>query len=996
MIGKTISHYKILEKLGEGGMGVVYKAEDAKLKRTVALKFLPPEFSRDANAKERFIHEAQAASALEHTNICNIHEIDETPEGQLFIVMACYEGESLREKIECGPLKVEAVLNIAIQVARGLAKAHEQGIVHRDIKPANVYVTTDGVAKILDFGLAKLGDRSKLTKEGTTVGTVAYMSPEQARGEAVDHRTDIWALGVVLYEMVTGRLPFRGEYEQAVLYSIMNEIPEPLTGLRTGVPMELERMTNKALAKNPDERYQHVDEMLTDLKNLRRDLDSSSIIQPSKVSEKRAAKKGIKKIGIPAGIFILIALLFLIFKPFLFEEAEVSDPTPIAVISFENQTGDKAYDYLQKAIPNLLITSLEQSKYLRVTTWERMYDLLKQLGKGDVETINRDLGFELCRMDGVNTIVLGSFIKAGEQFATDVKVLDVESKRILKSASSRGKGVGSILESQIDELSREISKGVGLSERKIAVAQKPIAEVTTSSMEAYNYFIRGRDEYEKGYVKDAQQFLNKAIQIDSTFAAAHLYLAQTYNWDGNRKEEKVSFERAKAFSEKATEKEKLFIDAEYAKSIEGKPEKGFQLYKVLAEKYPNDKRIYFGLAAYYKNWHKELDYQKAIEMCNKALELDPNYGPPLRAIARVYFTRGNVEKALEYYEKYASLYPADASLFATMGELYFESGKIDKAIAKLKEALEIKSDNYTPIWGIAYIYSSMENYAEAKKWYDRFVANNTFPAEVAAGHFFRGFFHYYWLGRIKQSQHDFEITANLAHEMGNKYIMAAIEWMKAWTCYEKGNFETSRRHHQNCLNYLRVADPLNKPFWTANTCYFFGLVDVKLGRIDSARSRLAEIKSLLPDITPAHKNLILSIRDLLYGELLIAADSLEQAIAVCEKMNPFEMPLFNFQEIFVYNWSVYKDILARAYQRNGDIDKAIAEYERLITFDPNSKERFLIHPKYHYRLAKLYEEKGAAQKAIKEYEKFLDIWKDADDDSPELIDAKARLEKLKR
>ncbi len=359
MVGKTISHYKILEKLGEGGMGVVYKAEDTKLKRFVALKFLPPEFSRDSEAKERFIHEAQAASALEHNNICNIHEIDETEQGQLFIVMACYEGESLKQKIKRGPLKLKEVLNIAIQVAQGLAKAHEKGIVHRDIKPANVHITNDGVIKILDFGLAKLGDRSKLTKEGTTLGTVAYMSPEQALGEEVDSRTDIWSFGVVLYEKITGQIPFKGEYEQAMVYSIINENPEPMTALRTGVPMEFERITNKALAKNADERYQSAGDLLVDLKNLKRNLESSSSILPLKATEKSARKKLMMRIAIPIVVVLALVLGFLLLRPYLSRKHTKIEPISVAVISFENHTGDKKYDHLQKVIPNLLITKLD-------------------------------------------------------------------------------------------------------------------------------------------------------------------------------------------------------------------------------------------------------------------------------------------------------------------------------------------------------------------------------------------------------------------------------------------------------------------------------------------------------------------------------------------------------------------------------------------------------------------------------------------------------------
>jgi serine/threonine protein kinase len=278
LIGTIISHYKILEKLGSGGMGVVYKAEDLKLKRTVALKFLPPELTRDDEAKQRFVHEAQAASALDHPNICTVHEIDETDNHQMFISMACYDGETLKSRIasarqqetvgagEKSGLKTEEAIDIAIQVAQGLQKAHEKGIVHRDIKPANVVITSDGIAKILDFGLAKLGGQTQLTKTGSTLGTVAYMSPEQARGDEVDQRTDIWSLGVVLFEMLTAKLPFRGEHDAAVIYSIMNEDPTPFSKSNINVSEELESIVSRSLTKSQEQRYQKVSDFFADLR----------------------------------------------------------------------------------------------------------------------------------------------------------------------------------------------------------------------------------------------------------------------------------------------------------------------------------------------------------------------------------------------------------------------------------------------------------------------------------------------------------------------------------------------------------------------------------------------------------------------------------------------------------------------------------------------------------------------------------------------------------
>jgi eukaryotic-like serine/threonine-protein kinase len=268
MVGKTVSHYKILEQLGGGGMGIVYKAEDSRLGRIVALKFLPPTFSSDSEAKARFIHEAKAASSLQHVNVCTIHDIDMSEDGQMFICMDFYDGESLKSKLERGPLEMKVAVALCVQVARGLAKAHEQGIVHRDIKPANIMITNDGIAKIVDFGLAKLIGQSTLTRTGATLGTFAYMSPEQVRGEEVDHRTDLWSLGVVLYESLTGGRPFWSDYQQAVFYTILNDEPKPPRQVDPSIPEPLEAIILRALAKEKAERYQSAGELAEDLEQM--------------------------------------------------------------------------------------------------------------------------------------------------------------------------------------------------------------------------------------------------------------------------------------------------------------------------------------------------------------------------------------------------------------------------------------------------------------------------------------------------------------------------------------------------------------------------------------------------------------------------------------------------------------------------------------------------------------------------------------------------------
>jgi non-specific serine/threonine protein kinase len=419
MIGQTISHYKILEKLGEGGMGVVYKAEDTKLKRAVALKFLPPGLTRDPEAKERFLHEAQAAAALEHQHICNIYEIDES-EDQIFIVMSCFEGQTIKEKIDSGPLKIDEALKIAIQAAEGLQAAHEKEIVHRDIKSANIMVTGKGQTKIMDFGLAKLKGQTKITKEGTTLGTASYMSPEQAQGADVDHRTDIWSLGVVLYEMITGQLPFRGEYEQALVYSIMNEQPEPLTALRTGVPMELERIVNKTLAKDPSERYQHADDLMVDLRNLKKDTKPGMSV-PGKKVRIDTPQKPIKRLVIGAVVIILVLLVgywFLSKKQSQPPVVVSEDLKSIAVLPFVNMSADKNQEYFCDGMTEDIITKLSQVTDLKVISRTSV-----MLYKDKKKRI-RDIGEEL----NVAAILEGSVRKGGNRLRITAQLINTKTE----------------------------------------------------------------------------------------------------------------------------------------------------------------------------------------------------------------------------------------------------------------------------------------------------------------------------------------------------------------------------------------------------------------------------------------------------------------------------------------------------------------------------------------------------------------------------------------
>lgn len=511
MIGQTISHYKILGKLGGGGMGVVYKAEDTKLKRTVALKFLPPELTRDQEAKERFVHEAQSASALDHPNICDIHDIGETDDGQLFIVMTCYEGETLKRKIANGQLSIDNCIDHAIQVAQGLQKAHEHGIVHRDIKAANVMITSDGIAKIVDFGLAKLSGQTVLTKAGTTVGTAAYMSPEQARGEPVDHRTDIWSLGVVLYEMVTGQPPFKSEYQEAAVYSILNETPTPLTALRSGVPMELERMVNKCLEKSPSGRYQHMDELLVDLKALKKSLEmgqtTRAVSAPIRTTRQRRFLYGTIAIIVVAVILGVIYLALPTREPL----------DSIAVLPLESRSGEPNQEYFCDGMTDAVITELQKIKSLRIISWTSVKKYKKS--EKSLPEIAKELG--------VKAVVEGSVLREGETVRINVQLIQASPEKHMW-ANAFDRSMRNIL-----ALQSEVAQAI-VQEIKVVVTpdeQKRLAATYRVNPEAHELYLKGKFFAEKlgeTDLKKAVEYFNLAIAKDSNYALAYSGLGLAY------------------------------------------------------------------------------------------------------------------------------------------------------------------------------------------------------------------------------------------------------------------------------------------------------------------------------------------------------------------------------------------------------------------------------------------------------------------------------------
>ncbi len=674
MLGKTISHYKILSKLGEGGMGVVYKAEDTKLGRMVALKFLPPELTRDGEAKKRFVQEARSASALDHPNICNIHEIDETAEGQLFIAMACYEGESLKAKIERGPLALDEALDVAAQIAQGLSKAHERKIIHRDIKPANIVVTKDCLVKIVDFGLAKLGG-AKLTKTGSTLGTAQYMSPEQTRGEEVDARSDIFSLGAVLYEMLTGKHAFPGEYEQSTLYAIMNEEPPPVTSLRSGIPMELERIVKKALAKKPSERYQHADDIIVDLKGAAR--DSASTAARGTARPPARPRRLALRMWLPAALAIVAAAtvaLLLIGKS---RHETAQGQQSIAVLPFENMSDSKDDDYFSDGLAEDIIDALTRVPGLRVTARTSAFSFR------DKELDVREIGAQL----GVEHILEGSVRRSGNRLRVTAQLVKTSDGYHLWSQRFDREMT------DVFAIQDEISQAIVEKLRVRLAGEGPLVRRHTESIEAYHLFLRGRHSVLRmtpESLTKGREYLEQAIAIDPDYALAYAGLAEFHFYSSlwSFKHPKEDLLKAKSAAMEALKRDDTLAEAHAMLGI------------VLG--------IY------------DFDWTGAEREFRRALELNPA-SPIVRYSYGFWLLRpmGRSSEALQQIREAVELDPLSANYNTWLGIMHYSMGRHDTAIAQYRRAIELDPSLWRPHWALALEYGQVKKsedaIAEARK-----------------------------------------------------------------------------------------------------------------------------------------------------------------------------------------------------------------------------------------------------------------------------------------
>jgi serine/threonine protein kinase/tetratricopeptide (TPR) repeat protein len=971
VIGRTISHYKITRQLGAGGMGVVYEAVDTKLDRTVALKFLPPESTRDPEAKARFVHEAKAASALDHHNVCVVHEIGETDDGQMFLAMARYEGETLKDRIARGPLPLDDALDICRQVAEGLAKAHEREIVHRDIKPANIFLTEDGMTKILDFGLAKLEGQTLLTKTGTTLGTAGYMSPEQARGEVTDQRTDLWCLGVVLYEMVTGRLPFPGDQQQAIVYGILNLDPEPVTGLRSGVPVELERVIGKCLAKDPAERYQGANELLADLTRLRREMAQGKSVPGQAQGTIRQSRRWPLVLGIVGLVAVLAISGWLSWGPGK-ENSQPVEPA-LAVVDFTDPT-DEEGRIRATGLRNLVRAGLVENCPMRVISTSLLQDIRRREYGEEEGPIKENQALEVSRKAGASHLLLGHIAETGPQVTFIWEIVETASGESVDAGQMKCKDLLASSGAIVEEILPQLAANAGLD---IPADRILPADISTDSPEAYRFFTMGLLAREEGRFEDGIRQLNAAIAADSLFALAHFELARsTYGvWSaGQSSQLKSDFHRDRAWQlrERLGLKDRLRLEAWMGSgSTQPQDNDWRDNYSELLARWPDDLEILrdFCGRLFYKNFFTE-----CVGFADQGLIFYPE--DPLLFNLKLFglLYAGGLGEAESMIPLIRGDLEDNGNVWDNVGELHLALGNPEAAESAFRKSHDLSPD---PAWlhlqlgKTAFARGDFEEMAEHMIF---ILAQPDLPNQsrnmLIADNFFGIADLWGEAGKFSEGHRLldlYEASMDPDDDLEQKHLALA----RARLYFRAGRFG-------DIVDWLETDPPPLSETRANDLNYFRGCSEVALGRLEAARRTLDVMKGW------DDRGLRKSRDGLLFlsADLALAAGQPARAIEFLNGIISQGALAFLPQGI---DW---RRARAAAYMEAGDLEAAAEELRHLLKV-------FGGHALGHFELGKLYEEMGRPVDAENEYEIFLKMWSGADQGLPQVEMAEARLATLK-
>jgi len=940
LAGQTISHYKVLEMLGAGGMGVVYKAFDTKLNRLVALKFLPPHLRHNDELKRRLKEEARAASTLDHPNIVVIHDIDEVPGGDLFIAMAFHEGVTLRARITAentgAGLPVAEALHIARQIASGLAKAHERGILHRDIKPGNVIVAKDGVARIIDFGLAKTTDAAA-SLDGSTKGTPLYMSPEQSSGKALDCRTDLWSLGAVLYEMLGGRPPFTGAGHLQIMHAIVHDSPPRLRELRPDLIPEIDRIVSRALEKEPAKRYQSAAEMVRDLSTALTATDASAKAPISS----RAANTIRAKVIVPTAAIVLavFAAGYLYFPRALHGKPKLTDKDTIVLADFTNRTGDPVFD---ETLRQGLAVQLEQSPFLSLVSDQHIQKALRLMGQPVDARLTPELANEVCERTAGAAVLDGSIAPLGSKYVLGLRAKNCRTGDVLDEEQVQAARKEDVLNA-LSQVASKFRTRVGESLATVEKHSTPLAEATTPSLEALKeYSAALKVNFSRGPA-DAVPLFRRAIEIDPKFAMGHAFLGRVYGDIGESALSAESTRRAYQLRDRASDAEKFFITANYDLQVTGNLEKAQQTFELWAQTYPreiNAPGLLSGMI--YPFFGK---YEKAIEEAKRAIALDPDFPFSYVNLATAYQFLDRLPEAEAAFQR-ASQRKVDLPAFLIQ--------RYDLAF--------VRSDKMA----MEKVVALGQGKSEAEDW----IADH--EAFVLA-----------YSGRLQEARRKSQRAVELTQHAGEQERAALFQIGPALWEALFGNAPEARRS-------AMVAMALSK---ARDVEYGAAFALALSGDSSGAQTLAHDLGKRFPEDTSVRVSYMPALRALLALNHGLNEGESSKAIDVLQIAAPYELgvPLSWFNGSFGVFYPVY--VRGEAYLAVHQGAEAAAEFQKIldhrviVAIDP-------IGALAHLQLGRALAMSGDKTKAKMAYEDFLTLWKDADSNIPILKQAKAEYAKL--
>ncbi|MFO7980407.1 MAG: protein kinase [Candidatus Aminicenantes bacterium] len=981
--GSTFAdRYQIIEKLGKGGMGSVYKAKDINIDENIALKILNPEVSSDEQTIKRFRNELKLTRKISHRNICRVYDLSEY-EGTYYISMEYVSGEDLKSLIHrIGQLTVGKAVIITRQICEGLNEAHRLGVVHRDLKPQNVMIDREGNAIIMDFGIARSMKSKGLTEDGAIVGTPEYMSPEQVEGKEVDGRSDIYSLGIILYEMLTGRIPFEGKTPLSVAVKQKSEKPIDPRRINPQIPEKISRLILKCLQKKQDDRYQDVSGLLKELEDIEKQMpDTDKVLPKRKTSASReiTVNFNIRKIWIPALIFISVLLVgIVIWKVIPQGEVAVSEGgrPSLAVMHFENNTGDLDFDHWRKAISDLLIADLGQSKFLRVLSGEKLYDILKELDLEDVKTYSSKDINEVASKAGVQYILMGRLTKAGDKLRVNTTLLDAESETIIGREQIEGIGEESLFD-MVDHLTRLVKEDFEFSSADIqADLDRNIRQITTDSQDAYRYYREGVNFKSQGEYMKAIPLLEAAAAIDPEFAMAYRGLYICYSNLGYQGEAIKNLEKAYEKREHVSKREYYSITAEYFRQTEKTYDKSIKAYSQLLQLYPDDEIANNNLGLLYMSLER---WDEAVERLLVNKENNARGLQTYMNLANAYLAKGRPEKAVESLEYYLNHISESLYIRGDLAQIYMMQGRFEQALAELDKVLskDPSFDNQYFIRGS--IHHMKEEWDKAEAEYKKLLETENPNIHKTGRNILCSL--YLMQGRFNEA----EEQASEAVEMSQVIDEPALEvyWYlkKAYIHFLQDELEESTA---SCAKAEELAVSIENLSFQRHARFFKCLIELKEGQTDKAEKSSEELKAMIQEGMNKKE---MRLFYLAHGYILIEKGSTEEAVNEFRKGLSL-LPAFDGREAWFLNAA------AKAYYQAQDFNQAQEVLEEAVE-DMNLKyQGDYFFSKNLFLTAQIHEGKGMKKEAKKYYTEFLNLWDKADDSLPLKKEARTRLNSL--